>query len=643
MASSFFGINIGQQGLYTAQTNLNVTSHNISNADTDGYSRQYTVQSATRPMGIAGKRGMLGTGSEVTNVLQHRDSYLDDKYWDMTNELGEYEIKDELLSQMEVIFNEPSDYGYSEYFNDVFDALQKLSTNPGDPTFLNAFTGSLENFTTYLNDVGNQLSTVQEDANYGIGNSVDQINYFAQQIATLNHQIANLELTGNVANDLRDSRNLLVDELSKVVNVDTREITDVNGKQTFRITINGQILVDDTNANYLNVVPRETLSNPEDGPDMYDVFWESGKELYLDNDSLSGELKGYIDIRDGNNDENFEGEITAVAADLTVTVDNLSRTDLPGEGELNVNGTLMRYSSYTIVGNTIEFEFGIPGSVVGLDAVGTDVYGDEFTGTILSNTATQVVIANPLDQDLDPNGGTINLGGTTITYTGYSKAGGTGDLTLDIAIPPAAVGTTTKLGDDMDFKGVPYYLDQMNDFVRTIAMEFNALNESGNGGTGVPIFTYEGYTGVPPLDTAVMSSYDTMTIHNIIINPAVVDDPRLIENSVDPNAGESANDLMLDMIRLRGDVEMFDKGKPDNFVESLIGELGIDTKMNESLMKGQEDLTHLVENQRLSVSGVDMNEETTNLVRYQQAYNQSAHIISIMNQIYDTTINRMGL
>ena len=122
-----------------------------------------------------------------------------------------------------------------------------------------------------------------------------------------------------------------------------------------------------------------------------------------------------------------------------------------------------------------------------------------------------------------------------------------------------------------------------------------------------------------------------------------MNDISLIETSATPNYGESDNQLILDMIEKRHDSSMFAKGEPDNFMQAVIGSLGIDAKQVISFKSGQESLLLMVENQRLSVSGVDLNEETANLMKYQQAYNVAAKIISVMDEIYDTTINRMGL
>lgn len=643
MASSFFGIGIGTQALYTAKTALNITSHNIANAETVGYSRQYGLQSATRPLTNVSS-GMIGTGSEITNILQYRDAYLDNKYWSMSNEMGEYEIKEGLLSQMELIFNEPSDTGYSTFFDNIFESLQTLSTDAQDSSSKIAFVDSLESFASIMNDMGEQLIDIQKEANFGIKTAIDEINVYADELASLNGQIATLELTGNMANDLRDERNRVIDELSKIINVDIDETADANGKSNYRVSINGQTLVDNTTANGLEVQTRATSNNPEDYVDMYDVYWESGKELYLNNNNISGELKGYIDIRDGNNGENFTGTVLSGEGTGTVVISNPSRTDLPTSGELNLDGTLILYNEYTYDSLTdqITFNVGVPASVDGNEAVATDINGSAFTGTITWDSSTQVRLANPGGSEL-PSTGTVVLDGVSVTYTGYAIDAGTNEITLTIEAPAAIDGTDTFIGDDMSFKGVPYYLQQLNEFVRTLAKEFNTVNESGNGDTGTQLFTFEGYTGTPALDINDEATYNQITIHNFVVNEAVIDDSSLVETSATADGGESANDLILDLIEMRHDTDMFAKGKPDSFMQSLMGEVGIDARQNTSFKDGQESLLLLIDNQRQSVSGVDVTEETTNLIKFQQAYNVAAKIISVMDEIYNTTINVMGV
>ncbi len=641
MYSAFFGLNIGQQGLYTARTGLNVTNHNISNIETEGYSRQYHVQRAMDPMNN-GVRGMIGTGSEVIDVRRHRDAYLDDKYWSMAGGVGEYEVKTNLMDQLEVVLNEPSDNGLSNFYNDIFISLETLSKNPSDSTSITSFVNNLNSFSNYINDMGTKLLDVQRDANYGVTNVVNDINHHAQQIALINHQISTIEVHGNTANDLRDERSRLVDSLSKIINVDAVTYKDQNGKEHFRVSIDGQLLVDDSAVNYLETRPRKVSNNPEDNPDMLDIFWKNGKELYIDTDNLTGTLKGYIDIRDGNNNANFKGTVNASTTANTLVLENVSRTDIKQKGELNIGGKLMHYNSFTYDDATgrMSFDLGFDASVNGQTASCKDAFGRDFSGAVSFDSDSQIRIANPGDSTLDERG-VIQIDGNYYTYTSYSKDPVTHEITLNTAIPAGSVGARVRQGDTMEYKGVPHYIERMNEFIRTMAKTFNQINEKGRGGTGVPLFIYKGYTAGDPLSSD--QDYEKMDCHNVIINPDVINDVSLVEHSELANNPDSDNSLTLEFMAIRHDKDIFEKGEPENYIESLIGEVGIDSKDCQQLHKGQENLLHLVNNRRLSVSGVEINEEVMNLMKYQQAYSVAAKIVSTMDEIYDITINRMGM
>ena len=330
---AFFGINVSTQGLFTAKTALDIVNHNISNAETPGYSRQYAVQSASKPIATS-RTGMIGTGSEITDIKQYRSEYLDQKYWSMVNDLGQYSIKDELMSQVELLFNEPSDSGFSQHFSDMYDTLQNLTTNPGEEAYRKNFIDAANSFSDYFNNLSENLADYQRDANFGVKICVNEINAIAEQLATVNYQITNSELYGAKANDLRDERNKLIDELSEIINTEVKEIEDVNGKKTLKVTINGQVLVEGSYNNTLELVPRDGyLNNPEDQQDLYDVYWKTGQKLYLANENVTGKLKGYLDVRDGNNGENFKGDVQSVVG-TTVVIENCNRNDITSAGKI---------------------------------------------------------------------------------------------------------------------------------------------------------------------------------------------------------------------------------------------------------------------------------------------------------------------
>lgn len=591
MRSSFFGLNVATQGLYTAMGALDVVNHNISNAETKGYSRQYVVQKATRPLPNT-FRGMVGTGTEITNVLQYRSTYIDTKYWYMNKDLGQYTVKKDMMTQIELLFNEPSDSGYSAQINLLFNRLQDLSKTPAESAPRANLVDSLQSFTQYFNNIYKMLSDQQREANYGVKTCVEEINFLASQIASASNQIANLELTGAQANDLRDERANLLDRLSQIINIDAQEWSDVNGKKHFSVSINGQYLVDDTSVTYLNIVPRDKKNNVEDQADLYDIVWSNGKNFYI-NESTSGELKGYLDVRDGNNGENFKGTISSMtisppAASNTITVRNFNINDLPAAGKITINNQDINYSSYTY---TVEDVAGVP------------------TPTIV----------------------------------------------FELESPPPAGGTKVTIGESVKYKGIPYYIKQLNEFVRTLARNFNQLHRTGtdaNGNTGGHLFTFDLYSGIGDLTEYDNSSsqadkllsiysYNKITIENFTVNADIVKNNDLLMTSVNGAFGESKNDIILAMLDLRHDTNMFEKGEPDSFMLSLIGELGINAKQADSFYNGQRNLVRLIDQQRKSISSVNINEETTDLIRFQQAYQLSAKVISVMDEIYDVTINQL--
>ncbi|MBQ8314137.1 MAG: hypothetical protein IJX95_00150, partial [Lachnospiraceae bacterium] len=233
---------------------------------------------------------------------------------------------------------------------------------------------------------------------------------------------------------------------------------------------------------------------------------------------------------------------------------------------------------------------------------------------------------------------------------------------------PSAVGIT------VDYKGVPYYMAQMNEFLRTYAKRFNEIHKSGvdlNGEAGLDVFVgadkitgkeyqfgvygEEGATGYDPFSfnsqtgeffqedmTGVVSSYYHITAENIRINNTIQHDARKFAAASDIVNGVGNYDKALELLELKTDTSMFKQGKPAAFLQTLVAEVGIDTKAALNFEKSQNNLVSAINNQRLSVGGVDTEEEAMNLMRFQQAYNLSAQVISVMNEVYDKLINYMG-
>jgi len=537
-SSTFFGLDIATRGLYTAQRGLTNVNHNVDNINTPGYSRQVLEQRASRPLLMTNGTGMLGTGSEITGVKRMRDEYLDTKYRSEAQYLGEWYVKHTLLEELQVMYNEPSDSGFNTVLNEFYNSLQQLSTDPSSPASRAALKEKSVMLTKYFNSVAAHFEYLQNDINEIVYAKVQEVNSLADQIAKLNQQIYNYEVSGNAANDLRDQRGYLVDKLSKIVNIEAYEINCgklPSGRDDMRfvVAISGKALVDHNNVSHLSVTQRETKLNKEDIPNLYEIGWKDGNQLTI----RSGELKGYLDVRDGND--------------------------------------------------------GLNGS--------------------------------------------------------------------------------------SDFRGIPYYQRKMNDFVRVFARTFNEgiidtdgdgelddvlghvdgykLNsQEGDSPAGIRFFTMFDEYGRPmssedfaaaggsdPDNPDYDAMYRQITAKNFSISSEIYDDPT--NNICISGAAEEVGniDVLRSLIDLRHNTYMFNEGSPEDYVKTIISCMGVDGQLATHYLNNQTVLTNQIENRRQSISGVSVNEEMGNLVRYQHAYKAAAKMIQTYSELLDILVNRLGV
>lgn len=617
MGSSFFGLTIGQTGLYAYQAALDTTAHNISNAETEGYTRQVMNQKAGKALQVNSTYGMAGTGVSVTGVEQMRESYYDIKFWKNSTIYGEYSCKSHYMTEIETYLNDINDDGFTTSFNSLYNSLLELQKNPSDKTVRTQFINYAKSFTEYFNSVATNLKSIQEECNFEIRNTVDQINSISQQIAALTKQINTLEVRGGTANDLRDQRALLVDELSELANISVTEKTVGAGVgvTSYVIKLDNSTLVDGSNYNLLDVVPRASKYNMNDIDGLYDIVWGNGQQFNERSNTLGGRLQALLEIRDGNNQFNLTGTVSAEADDTSIIMTDTNINDVE---KLNIpeTGTI-------VVGNR-EYAY-----------TGFEVTEDATTGKFV--------------------------------YT----------FLLEDYVAVDAYEETARIGESVNYKGIPYYMEQLNEFIRTFSKAFNDIHRDGtdlNGKAGSDFFTatnktsgrsytfgplkgsddaayYDystfnsqtgGYYEEIPENQPLYGSYYFMTASNYTVNAGFFDDTNLLSTTTDIINGTENNDIVDKLIALMDDRTLFKQGTPDSFFQTMIAEIGIDTKKASTFEDSQTDILEVIKNQRLSVSGVDIDEEAMNLIRYQNAYNLSAKVISVMDEIYDRLINYMG-
>lgn len=233
MSGLFSTFNIVKRAMQSQQTALHVTSHNVANANTEGYSVQRAQLKTTQPFGMpsltsASEPGQLGTGVEVAAITRARDEFVDIQIRREKGTLGKYNSREEFLSEIETIFMEPSDTGLSTNMSKFWDSWQQLSTTPESSTARTMVVQNAESLANAINHNYDQLEKMQTNAGEVIKEQVFDVNSTLKQIQELNAQIKAVVISGQEPNDLLDRRDLLLDKLSERINFDV-EKTDFNG------------------------------------------------------------------------------------------------------------------------------------------------------------------------------------------------------------------------------------------------------------------------------------------------------------------------------------------------------------------------------------------------------------------------------
>ncbi len=615
MPSTFFGLNIAYTGLQAASVSLNTTGNNISNVETTGYSRQVVIQTAAAALRTNTTYGMAGSGVETTEIAQVRNKYYDLKYWNNNSELGNYSMKQYYMLQIENYFTETETVeGFGTIFSDMFSGLEEVYKNSGDTTKKDQFLSLAGNLTEYFGAMYTNLQKLQEDANAEIKSKADEINSIASQLSVLNKQINTIEITGVTANELRDKRALLIDQLSAIVDVEVTETPIYttaggnveSGTYTYSVTIaGGQSLVDGYEYNTLNCVARGSKVNQSDADGLYDIVWSNGLELNLYGKNLGGELKGLIEIRDGNNEEYFHGTVDSVDTDST-----------------------------------------------GVYTVSISAEADYLTD---------------LNKCTLAESGEITLGNKEFNYTGWEYDSSTETYTFYLEQgedPTQYVGKTAAIGTAVDYQGIPYYMAQMNEWVREFSqamneIELKAQDSYGNAaevlftGTNItdsddPYMFADYYANLNSGSTVTKSSDDSyykLTAANFSVNANMEADAGKFGTTADISDGEDAQDITEELLLVKSDKDKmsFRGCSAEEFLQCIISDVALSTRSATTFTNNYTNISSAITKQRLSVSGVDNDEEALNLVRYQEAYNLASKMIQVMTEIYDRLILETGV
>lgn len=627
MPSTFFGLNIGASALSAFQASVNTTANNISNVQTEGYTRQTTTLESNQALRITAKYGSMGTGVSATKITQERDLYYDTKYWNNNSSLGLYERKLYYLDQIQGFFEDNDvQTGFATIFANMFNSLDTLKTNSSDESVRNQFINQAQILCTYFNSLSTSLSGLQSDVNEEIKSQIQNVNSIAEKVALLNKEINNIEVRGGYANELRDERAKLIDELSGIVSVETieTEVQNSNGANlggtNYTVVINGQVLVDGNEYRTLECVSRNYQNNQNDVEGLYSVVWaDTGMAFAANTTSASGSLKGLFQLRDGNNETALSGTVTNVTtSSITLTPPSgvdISTLDIAEKGQLTISNKTYNYKSWSAEvdknGEIVSFKFDL---------------------------------VDELDE--------------AFIYSGVLES------------------KAVTCGKAVSGMGVPYYQSQINEFLRNFMKLFNDYEKCGvdldnnpmggffvaQNATGTtyefngwmsdidgnflmtdqenPYYTI--YSSGSPRNSAT-DTYYQLTAANVAVNEKSITNPRYFATASDVTNGTDQYDIIEKLQKLQKDVNIFRGDDASSFLETLLSDVSVDTEKAQIFQKTYSNLEISIGNQRMSVSGVDEDEEALSLIKFQNAYNLASKVISVMSQMYDKLINETGV
>lgn len=299
--STFGSLDIAKKALTATQKSIDVTGHNIANANTEGYTRQrLQVASIEAKVGYSrfssAVKGVTGGGVDVVTVDQIRNPFLDRQYHNENSAYQEWSTRAENVSYIEGLFDELSDTGITKALSEFSDSVQEASKDPVSKEYRTNMLQNALKFTETLNHYATQLADKQAEQDQSVSVVAGQINDISKTIADLNTQIERYELSGQKANDLRDQRNLLLDKLSSFVPIETQE----NSKGQMRVIMKGnplQSLVEHDQTTSLVVIKDKTNTVTGEPNSLNSIYWDNG---VTPADITGGSLKAYMDLRDGN-------------------------------------------------------------------------------------------------------------------------------------------------------------------------------------------------------------------------------------------------------------------------------------------------------------------------------------------------------
>jgi len=701
MRSTFAGLNTMVRGIYAHQIALDTVGNNITNLNTDGYTRQRTNLVETPSGYIVGNNGYMaiGTGSVTDSIVRLRDELIDAQVRKNTSPLGYDNIQQETLGKIENIFKEPSDTGLQTALDNFWDSMQQLATQAGNEGYRSVVRQRGVELADAIGRAESQLKQIQTDANLALTTKLKNMNQYLTELAAVNKQI--LASPTDQCNALKDQQDLLLEKIAVLAPIQV--VKEESGSVT--VSIAGITVVSKDRANLL-----DTSMETNGGIKMAGT----GMDVMLG--AEGGELQGLLDSRDskvwgapayleqiGTMSRFLLSDFNAVhrsgyGLDNNTGV-NFFGSSVFGTGTDQVGSTLQLASSTTIPASTR-----VPADTTltlndGTKTINVALVGGVNTGWTLDK------VAEAINAQAKADGANIRAAYDTATqqFQIYS-IGSSNSVTATEPSTSSFIKNTLKL----ETPDADYWLSQLE--VNPALFEKGALSkiaakmEIGSVGTSATEVKtsniWQGNTSGGLMSATVTGDYTfdpaslpiRLRIAGLTTNPDGTKVPSSVEYSTDgktwtaatagstsnsfkftvqgatvemsiaANAANAANDIYVvtlpasnagkagsdNIVKLSNLLKvttstLLGNTSLDGYYNNLIGTLGVQSQNSQNQATNQKSLVDQTLKMRDAVSGVNLDEELTSMIKFQKGYNGCARVLTAMDELLETLINKTGV
>jgi flagellar hook-associated protein 1 FlgK len=665
-------LDIGKSALSAAQQALTVTGHNVANVNTPGYSRQEAVVTERSPVG--GNPGQVGTGVQVTQIRRIVDSFINREITSSNSVLGQLNISNDQLSQIQNMFGDSNNQGIGTQLTDFFSSLQDVASSPSNVTPRSVLLSKANFLTNGLNQVAGELSARRASVNDQVKQTIDEIDSLTAQVAELNGKIVSAEMTGQNANDLRDQRDQAINDLAQ--RVDISVIDGGNGSVSVFVG-RGQVVVENTISR--NLVAVATMDNDGMANVQYDMG--NGKSINISSLISGGKLAGLLTIRD-TIIPGLQTSFDKLSASLVNEVNQIHRQGYGLDGSTGLDffsplavttqdkstnlgsatlasGPITANSLLTLQDYEIRFSSATAYSIV-----------NTTTGaTIKGNYAGAAVTAPTVDVPVNIVTGTndtltVTVDGTasgTITLTGAASPGQSYESGASLAVE-----LQTKMNADATLSAAGKSVVVTYDTTTSrFTITSNALTSTSavnvTGGTARATLGLS--SGTSTAASGTYSGPQTFTVDGIQVTlsgTAAANDKFLLNSYSDTaksigmvltNASKVAasstragvpgnNDNVMALVALQTEAvsTLGSVTFNDTYRIAATG-VGVAAQSANGKLQAQTILHEQLDSFRAQSSGVSIDEELVNILKYQRAFDAASRLIMATDEMLQTLLD----